>query len=43
VALEVQTMAAAQTFAPVSRNCLLELFMILTPPGFWHGNEDCSG
>ena len=24
-------MAAAQNFAPVSRNCLLELFMIITP------------
>jgi hypothetical protein len=42
VALEVQTTAAAQNFAPVSRNCLLELFMILTPSAFWRGNETAA-
>jgi hypothetical protein len=30
-------MAAAHNFAPVSRNSLLELFMILAPWGFGEG------
>jgi hypothetical protein len=43
VVLGGQTMAAAQNFVPVLRNCLLELFIILTPSGFWRGNENRIG